>query len=85
MTTSNAKEIMLFIDGATIRLASASVTPMTTPPSNAPAIDPRPPMMTIVKANRVKAGAIPGVGSAMVTSRAPAAPQHASPKPNVSA
>ena len=44
---------MLFIDGATTRLASASVTPMMSPPISAPAIEPMPPMMTMVKASSV--------------------------------
>src|SRR6266568_1258568 len=46
-------ENMLFIEGAAKNPASASETPMSTPPRSAPAIDPSPPMMTMVNASRV--------------------------------
>src|SRR5258706_11643944 len=50
---NNAKENMLFIDGANRKPASASVTPIRTPPTSAPAIDPMPPRMTMMKAMSV--------------------------------
>src|SRR5579871_3306147 len=50
---NNAKENMLFIDGANRKPASASETPISTPPTSAPAIDPKPPMMTMMKARSV--------------------------------
>src|ERR1051326_5026699 len=49
----SAKENMLFIDGAAKNPASASDTPISTPPSSAPAIEPSPPMMTMVNASSV--------------------------------
>src|SRR6266436_3846835 len=50
---NSAKENMLFIDGANRKPASASETPIRTPPTSAPAIDPMPPMMTMMKAMSV--------------------------------
>ena len=44
---------MLFADGVKIRPASASVTPINTPPSSAPVIEPSPPVMTMTKASSV--------------------------------
>ena len=44
---------MLFADGAMSSPASASDTPISTPPSSAPTIEPRPPTMTMTKASRV--------------------------------
>ena len=76
---------MLFIEGATTTLASASATPMMMPPSSAPAMEPSPPMMTMVKASRVKAGPRFGVASAVVAISEPAAPTQARPMPKVSA
>src|ERR1700694_5207912 len=46
-------ENMLFIEGAAKNPASASETPMSTPPNSAPGIDPSPPMMTMVNASSV--------------------------------
>ena len=73
------------MEGAMTRLASASATPMTSPPKSAPPMEPRPPMMTMVKASKVKPGASMGVTSAMETSSAPAAPTQARPMPKVRA
>src|SRR5579871_453808 len=50
---NSAKENMLFIDGASRKPASASEVPISTPPTSAPAIDPMPPMMTMMKARSV--------------------------------
>src|SRR5262245_39306173 len=52
-TISNANENMLLIDGANRKPASASETPISTPPTSAPAIDPMPPMMTMMNAMSV--------------------------------
>src|SRR5262249_48861163 len=47
---NNAKENMLFIDGANRNPASASETPISTPPTSAPPIDPIPPIITMMNA-----------------------------------
>src|SRR5262249_25359765 len=44
---------MLLADGAMNRPASASEVPMRTPPRSAPAIEPRPPTITITNASSV--------------------------------
>ena len=44
---------MLFADGVNSSPASASVTPISTPPSSAPGIEPSPPVMTMTKASSV--------------------------------
>ena len=44
---------MLFADGVRQKPAIASVTPISTPPSSAPGIEPSPPMMTMMKASSV--------------------------------
>src|SRR5262249_3565302 len=46
---NNAKENMLFMEGANRKPARASDTPISTPPTRAPAIDPMPPMITMMK------------------------------------
>src|SRR5690242_678615 len=53
MSASMAKTNMLLADGEKSRPATASVTPINTPPSRAPGIDPRPPVITITKARSV--------------------------------
>src|SRR5262249_51423024 len=50
---SRPKLNMLLADGAIKRPASASDTPISTPPSSAPPIEPSPPTMTITKASSV--------------------------------
>ncbi len=52
-STRMANANMLFVDGVNRRPASASVTPISTPPSSAPGIEPSPPMMTMTKASSV--------------------------------
>ena len=52
-STRMAKENMLFADGVKSRPASASVTPISTPPRSAPGIEPSPPVITMTKASRV--------------------------------
>ena len=47
---------MLFADGVNSRPASASVSPISTPPSSAPGIEPSPPVMTMTKASSVIGG-----------------------------
>src|SRR5262249_24462503 len=76
---------MLFADGVNRRPAMASVNPISTPPSSAPSIEPRPPVITMTKASKVSAGPSGGVTSMRTTSMAPAAPTQAAPRPNVSA
>src|SRR5262249_36480419 len=49
----SANDTMLFIDGAINSPASASDTPIRMPPTSAPAIEPRPPRMTMMKAINV--------------------------------
>src|SRR5678816_3698455 len=51
--TSRPKLAMLFADGAISTPASASETPITTPPRSAPTIEPRPPTITMTNASRV--------------------------------
>ena len=48
-----AKANMLLADGVNSSPPSASVTPISTPPSSAPGMEPRPPVMTITKASSV--------------------------------
>src|SRR5262249_593274 len=50
---SRPKLNMLFADGTMNRPASASETPISTPPSSAPGIEPRPPTITMTKASSV--------------------------------
>src|SRR5262249_2828554 len=50
---SSANENMLFIDGSIMKPASASDTPISTPPTRAPVIQPRPPTMTMMKDSSV--------------------------------
>src|SRR5262249_56417120 len=50
---NSAKENMLFIEGANRKPASASETPISTPPTSAPPIDPMPPIITMMKAMSV--------------------------------
>ena len=76
---------MLLADGVKNNPAMASVSPISTPPSSAPGMEPRPPVMTMMKASSVKAGPSAGVTSTNSTSIAPAAPTQAAPRPNVSA
>src|SRR5215475_6128920 len=52
-STRMAKTNMLLADGVKSSPASASVSPIRTPPSNAPAIEPSPPVMTTMKASSV--------------------------------
>src|SRR5262245_7712303 len=52
-STRMAKVNMLLADGANSRPPSASVMPISMPPSSAPGIEPRPPVMTITNANSV--------------------------------
>lgn len=73
---------MLLIDGETITLATASVAPISRPPTSAPAMEPRPPTMTMVKASRVSDGPSIGVMSVTAIMIEPAAPTQASPMPN---
>src|SRR5262245_4369574 len=51
--TRMAKANMLLADGVNTRPAIASVRPMRTPPTSAPGIEPRPPVITMTKASRV--------------------------------
>src|SRR5712691_106091 len=51
--TRIANANMLLADGVKNNPASASVRPISTPPSSAPGIDPSPPVMTMTKASRV--------------------------------
>src|SRR5580704_10859976 len=51
--TRMAKANMLLADGVNSNPASASVKPISRPPTSAPAIEPRPPVMTMTKANSV--------------------------------
>jgi hypothetical protein len=44
---------MLFAEGTNSTPPSASVTPIKSPPSSAPGIEPRPPVITITKASSV--------------------------------
>ena len=44
---------MLLADGLKSNAAAASDTPISTPPASAPGIEPRPPMMTMMKASSV--------------------------------
>ena len=44
---------MLFAEGVNSTPPSASVTPISSPPSSAPGIEPSPPVMTMTKASRV--------------------------------
>src|SRR5262249_37780358 len=81
-STSRPKENMLLAEGVKNRPAIASVSPISTPPSSAPGIEPSPPVMTMMKASSVKAGPRAGVTP---TSTAPARPTEAAPRPNVSA
>ena len=76
---------MLLADGVKNSPAIASVSPISTPPSTAPGIEPSPPVMTMMKASSVKAGPRAGVTSTSSTSMEPAAPTQAAPRPNVSA
>src|SRR4030095_14621125 len=50
---SRPKLNMLFAEGVMTRPAGASDTPISTPPSSAPVIEPSPPTMTITKASSV--------------------------------
>src|SRR3990172_6312396 len=50
---SSAKLNMLFADGVKYRPASASDTPISTPPSSAPAMEPSPPTITMTNASSV--------------------------------
>src|SRR5207244_1613007 len=56
-----AKANMLFADGVKRSPASASVMPISTPPTSAPGIEPRPPVMTMTKAKSVYCGPSGGV------------------------
>src|SRR5262245_55868480 len=76
-STSRPKENMLLADGVKNKPAMASVSPISTPPSSAPGMEPRPPVMTMMKASSVKAGPNAGVTSTSSTSMAPAAPTQA--------
>src|ERR1044071_206333 len=49
----SAKLIMLFADGAIKNPPSASETPIRTPPTSAPLIEPNPPTITMTNASRV--------------------------------
>ena len=44
---------MLFADGVNSSPASASVSPIKSPPTSAPGIEPSPPVMTMTKASSV--------------------------------
>src|SRR4029079_9097853 len=83
--TRMAKANMVLAEGVNTRPAIASVSPIRTPPTSAPGIEPRPPVMTITKARNVYAGPAPGVTSKISSSIGPAAPTHAAPSANVSA
>src|SRR5262245_966050 len=52
-TTRMAKVNMLLAEGVNKSPPSASVTPISTPPKSAPAIEPSPPVMTITNARSV--------------------------------
>ncbi len=52
-STSSPKENMLLADGVKRRPAIASVSPINIPPSSAPGMEPRPPVMTMMKASSV--------------------------------
>ena len=52
-STRMAKANMLFADGVNSSPAIASVSPISTPPSSAPGIEPSPPVMTMTKASSV--------------------------------
>src|SRR5262249_2003280 len=52
-STSRPNENMLFADGVKIRPASASVSPISTPPTSAPGIEPSPPVITMMNASSV--------------------------------
>lgn len=76
---------MVLAEGAKNRPDIASDRPISTPPSSAPGIEPRPPMITMTKACSVKTGPIFGVVSISRVIMAPAAPTQAEPMPKVSA
>src|SRR5262249_20560178 len=82
-STRMAKANMLLADGVKNSPAIASVSPISTPPSSAPGMEPSPPVMTMTKASSVKAGPSAGVTSTNSTSIPPAAPTQAAPRPNV--
>src|SRR6185503_14508994 len=52
-STSSPNANMLLADGVKSNPPSASVTPISTPPSSAPGMEPSHPVMTMTKANRV--------------------------------
>src|SRR5215212_314168 len=82
---NSANENMLFAEGVKNNPASASVTPIRTPPNNAPGMEPNPPVITMTKASSVMAGPSAGVTSTISTRMEPAAPTQAAPSPKVSA
>src|SRR6185312_5609707 len=49
--TRMAKANMVFADGVKMSPAMASVSPISTPPTSAPGIEPRPPVITMTKAS----------------------------------
>src|SRR6185503_19467213 len=66
-STRIANANMLLADGVNSSPASASVMPISTPPSSAPGIEPSPPTITIMKASNVNAGPSGGVTSMIST------------------
>src|ERR1051326_2699779 len=84
-STRMANENMLLADGEKNSPASASVSPISTPPSGARVSEPSPPVITTMKASSVSAGPSGGVTSTISTMMAPAAPTQAAPSPNDSA
>src|SRR5262245_36909964 len=84
-TTRMAKVNMLLAEGVNKSPPSASVTPISTPPKSAPAIEPSPPVMTITKARSVYVGPSGGVTSTSSTIIDPQAPTQAEPHAKVSA
>src|SRR3569623_2860420 len=83
--TSRPKLTMLLAEGASSNPASASDTPITTPPSSAPTMEPRPPRMTITNASSVYTGPRPGVTSMSGTIAQPATAPAAAPTPTLTA
>src|SRR4029079_3543190 len=83
--TRMAKANIDFAEGVNNKPATASVRPISTPPTMAPGMEPRPPVITITKASKVYAGPAAGVTSKIKSSIGPAAPTQAAPSANVSA
>jgi len=76
---------MLFAEGTMSNPASASETPISTPPRSAPGIEPSPPTITMTNASSVYAGPSTGVTSTSRIIMQPATATQADPTPKVSA